>query len=131
MEGGEGRESSLQSKAKSIRANQLISPSLSFHTTQKHTGGSVSGIVGAGGNCGAICFTLLFLHNKFSSTAQGFRVMGWCVMACAFAIWFIKPELLAVDPLDDTVKADASIHASEEADAVEMGNVNVEAKVSA
>ena len=56
--------------------------------------------------------------------------MGWCVMACAFAIWFIKPELLAVDPLDETIKGHASGNA-EEAEAVELGYMNVEAKVSA
>ena len=54
--------------------------------------------------------------------------MGWCVMACAFAIWFIKPELLAVDPLDESI---VKGNASGNAEAVELGNMNVEAKVSA
>lgn len=54
--------------------------------------------------------------------------MGWCVMAVSFTIWFLRPDLLAVDPLSDTVRSDASVEAAEEADAVEMGNV---AKVTA
>ena len=102
----------------------------------------MSGIVGAGGNVGAIAFTLLFLSNKFSSTAAGFRVMGWVVMACAFAIWAIRPELLNVDPLDATVVSEAdlahvksvvslaSLEAGEGAETEEDEAGVVEAKVS-
>lgn len=83
---------------------------------------------------------MLFLHNKFTSTQQGFRVMGWCVMACAFAIWFIRPDLLTVDPLDDTIRPDEVLKVDrplddtvmsegfETAEALEMGNI--EAKVA-
>lgn len=69
----------------------------------KMYGGSVYGIVGAGGNVGAIVFTLLFLHQKFKTTAEGFRIMGWIVLACSFFVWTIRPDLLTKDPLDITI----------------------------
>lgn len=56
-----------------------------------------------------MAFTLLFLFNKFSSTAAGFRVMGWVVMACAFPVWAIRPELLNIDPLDATIVNDVDL----------------------
>ena len=55
--------------------------------------------------------------------------MGWCVMAVSFTIWLLRPDLLAVDPLCDTVRSDASVEAAEEAEAVEKGNI--EAKITA
>jgi hypothetical protein len=72
----------------------------------KQYGGSVYGLVGAGGNVGAIAFTLLFLNQKFKTTADGFRIMGWIVLGCSFFVWLIRPELLTVDPLDKTVVND-------------------------
>ncbi len=69
----------------------------------KQFGGSVYGLVGAGGNVGAICFTFLFLSNKFKTTAEGFRIMGWIVFACSFFVWLIRPDLLTADPLDKTL----------------------------
>lgn len=69
----------------------------------KMYGGSVYGIVGAGGNVGAIAFTLLFLNQKFKTTADGFRIMGWIVLGCSFFVWLIRPDLLTKDPLDATV----------------------------
>lgn len=98
----------------------------------KQNGGSVSGLVGAGGNIGAIVFTLLFLNGKFKSTADGFRIMGWIVLGCSFFVWLIKPELLTRDPLDKSIVSEAdrtiqrssstgSLAASSEEDEIELG----------
>lgn len=89
------------------------------------TGGSVSGIVGAGGNVGAIVFTMLFLSNKFATTASGFRVMGWCVMVCAFAIWGIRPELLSVDPLDETIEKGEEFVKGEKIESLDATSVSI------
>jgi len=67
-----------------------------------------------------MAFTLLFLFNKFSSTAAGFRIMGWVVMACAFSIWAIRPELLNIDPPDATIDSEANLT---EADLTEVNSV--------
>lgn len=45
----------------------------------------------------------MFLHNKFKTTADGFRIMGWIVLGCSFFVWLIRPDLLTKDPLDATV----------------------------
>lgn len=46
--------------------------------------GSVVGIVGAGGNIGGACFTLIFAHNSYQ---QSFLLMGCVVVASA--IWTV------------------------------------------
>lgn len=48
--------------------------------------GSVSGIVGAGGNAGAIAFGSVFAFKGYRSA---FTVMGWTVFACSFTTFFI------------------------------------------
>lgn len=66
-------------------------------------------------------------------------------MGCAFAIWFLRPDVLTVDPLDDTIRpddllkvedplddtvmSDAGVEAKETAEALEMGTI--QAKVTA
>lgn len=50
----------------------------------------MSGIVGAGGNIGAMIFSLLFIFGKFETTAQGYYLMGWAVMLASFTIFFIR-----------------------------------------
>lgn len=89
------------------------------------TGGSVSGLVGAGGNLGAIAFTLVFLSGQFASTAAGFRVMGWVVMAVSSTVWLLRPSLLDVDPLDLTLLTVSALEEGEgeaptETDSVEL-----------
>lgn len=49
--------------------------------------GSVSGIVGAGGNVGAVCFGLGFRELSYS---QAFNIMGGSVIASAFLSIFIS-----------------------------------------
>jgi len=56
--------------------------------------GSVSGLVGAGGNIGAMIFALLFLFGDFDSVAQGYVIMGIAVLVAAFTMAFIRPHTL-------------------------------------
>lgn len=49
--------------------------------------GSVSGIVGAGGNVGAVCFGLGFRELDYS---QAFNIMGWSIIASSFLSVFIS-----------------------------------------
>lgn len=108
----------------------------------KANGGSVSGLVGAGGNVGAIVFTLLFLNNKFKTTADGFRIMGWIVLGCSFFVWLIRPELLTRDPLDKSIVDEAdrtiirnsstgTLPPASEDDEIEMGTGRVSFKAAA
>jgi MFS transporter, NNP family, nitrate/nitrite transporter len=48
--------------------------------------GAISGIVGAGGNAGAVCFGCIF---AFKGYRLAFTVMGWAVMVSAFSTFFI------------------------------------------
>ncbi len=49
--------------------------------------GSVSGIVGAGGNVGAVCFGLGFRNLDY---VPAFNIMGWSVVASALLSVFIS-----------------------------------------
>lgn len=49
--------------------------------------GSVSGIVGAGGNVGAVCFGLGFRELAY---ADAFNIMGWSIIVSAFLSVFIS-----------------------------------------
>lgn len=51
--------------------------------------GSISGIVGAGGNAGAIAFNLVFVYKGYRTA---FEVMGWCVFATAFTTVLLNIE---------------------------------------
>lgn len=49
--------------------------------------GAVSGIVGAGGNVGAVCFGFVF--REMAEDTQAFEIMGAVVMACSILPLFI------------------------------------------
>jgi NNP family nitrate/nitrite transporter-like MFS transporter len=49
--------------------------------------GSVSGIIGAGGNVGGVCFGLAFRDLDYG---PAFNIMGWTVIASAFLSVFIS-----------------------------------------
>jgi len=65
-------------------------------------GASVAGFVGGGGNIGAVIFTLLFMWmdreggraggRKGKGGREGFRVMGWVVLAGASVVWLLDPK---------------------------------------
>ncbi|KAM3567973.1 hypothetical protein VYU27_009891, partial [Nannochloropsis oceanica] len=59
-------------------------------------GASVAGIVGGGGNVGAVAFTLLFMgmdrEAKRKGGKEGFRVMGLVVLVGACAVWLLDPK---------------------------------------
>ena len=48
--------------------------------------GSLSGIIGAGGNVGAVCFGLGFREMEYS---DAFLLMGLCILASALSCFFI------------------------------------------
>ena len=54
--------------------------------------GPATGIVGAGGNLGAIFWGLIFLYNSGSPTSltDSMRTLGWICMACAGFSFFIR-----------------------------------------
>lgn len=76
----------------------------------------MSGIVGAGGNIGAMVFSLLFIFGKFASTAQGYRLMGWAVLVASFTIFFIRASDLKEYGKQQQQKqlVDATVHDEEE-----------------
>jgi MFS transporter, NNP family, nitrate/nitrite transporter len=45
--------------------------------------GTISGVVGAGGNLGAMIFTLIFIFGELPNTAAGFMVMGVATLVAA------------------------------------------------
>lgn len=51
----------------------------------------MSGLVGAGGNVGAMVFSLAFIYGHFPDLAYGFRMMGYTVLAVACTTWLIRP----------------------------------------
>jgi len=48
--------------------------------------GSIVGVVGAGGNVGGICFSLLFREYSYE---RAFTTMGWCVVGSSLLSFFI------------------------------------------
>lgn len=62
--------------------------------------GSVAGIVGAGGNVGALAS--LFLLKGSSTTSAGFLTMGWAVALCSLLVLFVRlpSEVQADAPLE-------------------------------
>lgn len=48
--------------------------------------GSIVGVVGAGGNVGGICFSLLFREYSYE---RAFTMMGWCVVGSSLLSFFI------------------------------------------
>lgn len=50
--------------------------------------GSISGAVGAGGNVGALCFSILFLYGQ--GTAWSINVMGYIVLCSTILTFFIS-----------------------------------------
>lgn len=51
--------------------------------------GSVTGIVGAGGNVGAVAFGLAFRELEYKSA---FSIMGWCILGSSFLSIFVNIE---------------------------------------
>jgi NNP family nitrate/nitrite transporter-like MFS transporter len=49
--------------------------------------GSVYGIVGAGGNIGAVCFGLIF---KYLGNSRGFEIMGAIIVASSVSVAFMR-----------------------------------------
>jgi NNP family nitrate/nitrite transporter-like MFS transporter len=66
--------------------------------------GSISGIVGAGGNTGAVCFGLCF--RQLATTKQAFNVMGFSILGSAFLTFLIA------------IKGHRSLLGGEDSDAV-------------
>jgi MFS transporter, NNP family, nitrate/nitrite transporter len=58
--------------------------------------GTVAGIVGAGGNAGAVAAGFLFTSESISY-ADGLLYLGIAVTACSFLAWFVRfsPEVIA------------------------------------
>jgi len=52
--------------------------------------GSVSGIVAAGGNAGAVLASLLFKSESISG-AQAFFILGVLISVCAFSALLVRP----------------------------------------
>ena len=72
--------------------------------------GSASGLVGAGGNIGAMIFSLLFLFGGFAKTADGFSVMGYCVLGCAMAMLLVRPHNFKQDGLKIDPDVERTVH---------------------
>jgi NNP family nitrate/nitrite transporter-like MFS transporter len=91
--------------------------------------GSIAGIVGAGGNTGAVCFGMGFRQMDYKSA---FNLMGGCILASgllSFTI-FIKGHAGMVCGQDDPVvtksAADAGVLAVPEPDAEVAEDINAE-----
>ena len=72
-----------------VQASEGATYGIVPYVDQPHTG-SVTGIVGAGGNVGAVLFSLIFKHMPDDNTA--FLIMGGIVMGSAFLSAFIRFE---------------------------------------
>ena len=59
------------------------------------TVGSVSGIVGAGGNAGAVLASMLFKSESISG-ANAFFILGIVISLCAFAAFLVRPSAATV-----------------------------------
>jgi NNP family nitrate/nitrite transporter-like MFS transporter len=73
--------------------------------------GAVAGIVGAGGNAGAVAAGFLFKAEAISY-ADGLLYLGFAVMACSFLAWFVRFSPLLVAQERDRLQEALALRAS-------------------